>query len=273
MKGNIFFCGDLHGKFSYLIAAVLLHKPDAVVLLGDIMGDYAERSLDQELAAILDKTEIWWIHGNHDTDQAQPYELLFASSLADRNLHGRVVEVAGIRIAGLGGVFRGRIWFPPEAPLFQSFDDYFEQAEHKRPRRLRQTKTQAKLQSCQQSSGFSMATTQEITEWSHNEDRKHCSSIFPAEYERLLMERADVLVTHEAPGCHPHGYAALTELAQALGVQASFHGHQHDNLDYSAHQVRLGFEAHGVGLRGISDLSGKVIVAGDLDHARTNRGK
>ena len=40
-----------------------------------------------------------------------------------------------------------------------------------------------------------MATTQEITEWSHNEDRKHCSSIFPAEYERLLMERADVLVT------------------------------------------------------------------------------
>jgi len=273
MKGNIFFCGDLHGKFSYLIAAVLLHKPDAVVLLGDIMGDYAERSLDQELAAILDKTEIWWIHGNHDTDQAQPYELLFASSLADRNLHGRAVEIAGVRIAGLGGVFRGRIWYPPEAPLFQSFDDYFEQAEHKRPRRLRQSKTQARLQSCQQSSGFSMATTQEITDWSHNAVRKHRSSIFPADYERLFMERADVLVTHEAPGCHPHGYAALTELAQALGVRASFHGHQHDNLDYSAHQARLGFEAHGVGLRGISDLSGKVIVAGDLDHARTNRGK
>ena len=35
-----------------------------------------------------------------------------------RNLHNRVVEIQGQRIAGLGGVFRGQIWMPPNKPMY-----------------------------------------------------------------------------------------------------------------------------------------------------------
>ena len=42
------------------------------------------------------------------------YDNLWGSELADRNLHGRVVEIAGYRVAGLGGIFRGKIWNPAE---------------------------------------------------------------------------------------------------------------------------------------------------------------
>lgn len=268
--GNIFFCGDLHGKFSYLLAAVEQHQPAAVVLLGDIMGDTAPRSLEQELAAILDKTEIWWIHGNHDTDQAGPCAMLFDSALADRNLHGRVVEVAGVRIAGLGGIFRGRIWSPPAPALFRSYDDYLADAEQKRPRRLR-SQSPIKRQAILESASGMLEARPAEDDWHYHEDRKHRSSIFPEEYERLSSEGADVLVIHESPDCHPYGHEAISELAQLLGVKASFHGHQHDNLDYSQHSERLGFDAHGVGLRGISDLHGKVIVAGELDYLRQHR--
>ena len=101
--------------------------------------------------------------------------------------------------------------------------------------------------------------------WRDGLPRRHRSTIFPAEYQALSKQRADVLVTHEAPSCHPHGFAALDELGKHLGVRQAFHGHHHDRLDYQAEWSRLGFEAHGVGLRGITALDGRVIRAGDLD--------
>jgi len=100
----ILFFGDPHTRFSHVLDAVMQHRPAAIVLLGDIQ---ARRPLDVELASILDLTEVWFIHGNHDTDTDLYYDNLFGSQLADRNLHGRVVEIAGVRVAGLGGVFRG----------------------------------------------------------------------------------------------------------------------------------------------------------------------
>jgi cytosine/adenosine deaminase-related metal-dependent hydrolase len=45
----------------------------------------------------------------------------------------------------------------------------------------------------------------------------------------LSKLRADILVTHEAPSCHPYGFAAIDALARAMGVVRSFHGHQHDD--------------------------------------------
>ncbi|NYG35483.1 metallophosphoesterase family protein [Sphaerotilus montanus] len=107
--GAIWLCGDVHGRFEHLIGAVLQppqgQRPAAIVLLGDVQ---AARPLELELAAILPHTEVWFIHGNHDTDSDADHDHLFGSALAHRNLHGRVVEVAGVRIAGLGGVFRGQ---------------------------------------------------------------------------------------------------------------------------------------------------------------------
>ena len=34
--GQIFFCGDCHGRFEHIIAAVQEHRRDAVILLGDM---------------------------------------------------------------------------------------------------------------------------------------------------------------------------------------------------------------------------------------------
>lgn len=91
----------------------------------------AQRPLHLELASILDKTEIWFIHGNHDTDTEADHDHLFGSAMADRNLHGRVVEIAGLRIAGLGGVFRCKVWTPP-APAIRFNPDYLASSAHYR---------------------------------------------------------------------------------------------------------------------------------------------
>lgn len=93
---RIFFCGDPHGRFEHIIKAVHVHRPAAIVLLGDVQ---ANEPLEAVLRQILDVTEVWWIHGNHDTDSDADYDNLFGSALASRNLHGRVATIAGVRIA------------------------------------------------------------------------------------------------------------------------------------------------------------------------------
>lgn len=240
---NILFFGDNHGHFRHIIAAVEREKPDAIVLLGDIQ---AQRPLEIELAPILGKTIVRFIHGNHDTDSDADYRHLFGSKLADRNLHGRVENICGVRIAGLGGVFRGRVWSPPDPPVHQRFVDW--------------QRALGKTRAGQGAAG-------------HPEVRTHASTIFPDVWKRLREERADVLVTHEAPTCHPHGFAAIDELARALGVHSSFHGHHHDRLDYSSRWDALRFRAYGVGFCGITDLEGRVVRAGDFDDERANRGR
>lgn len=237
--GRIFFCGDTHGNFEHVIKAVQEHRPAAVVFLGDLQP---QRPLDQELQPILDMTEIWWIHGNHDTDSQAGHDNLFQSALADRNLHGRVVEITGVRIAGLGGVFRGEVWYPPEI----------------------RHKSYAALESSEAGRPMVRAHRNERA-------RKHRSSIFPDDYFQLIGQRAEILVTHEAPSCHPHGFEVIDELARNLGVRSAFHGHHHDRLDYNTHRERLGFDAFGVGFCGITDQDGRVICAGDFDEQRAYR--
>ena len=53
------------------------------------------------------------------------------------------------------------------------------------------------------------------------------TAIWPEDYEYLATQRADVLVTHEAPRSHPAGNAALDALARAMGVKLIVHGHHH----------------------------------------------
>jgi hypothetical protein len=231
----IWLCGDVHGRFEPLIEAVLESPPEqrpaAIILLGDLQ---AQQPLEVELASILAHTEVWFIHGNHDTDSDADHDHLFGSALAGRNLHGRVVEIAGVRVAGLGGVFRGQVWSPPNPWHFET----------------------ARACAAQAGSG---------NRWRGGLPRRHRSTIFPTEVQALCRQRAEVLVTHEAPSCHPHGFAVIDELARSLRVRRAFHGHHHDRLDYRGDWPRLGFEAHGVGLRGITALDGLVIRAGELD--------
>jgi len=224
IEGNVFFCGDPHGEFGPLIETVLRHRPDAVVLAGDIQ---ARRPLDEELASILPLTEVWWIHGNHDTDSDADYDNLFGSSLGDRNLDGRVVTIAGIRIAGLGGIFRRQVWMPPDAPRFVNEADYLTQ--------------------CGKGNY-----------WRGGLPRRHRSTIFPQTYYALLGQRADVLVSHEAPACHPHGFRKIDELMDAMGVQRAFHGHHHESLAYHGNGSLRVF---GLGACAVSTLAGDFLTS------------
>lgn len=234
---NIWFAGDTHGRFEHLIAAVKAHRPIAVVLLGDVQSP---RPLHIELAEVLALTQVHWIPGNHDCDTEADFDNLFASDLRDRNLHGRVVNIAGVSVGGLGGIFRERVWMPPAEPTYASAADL-----------LRATKRNDR--------------------WRGGLPLRHRSTIFQDEYLRMARMQADVLVTHEAPGFHPQGNAAFELLAASMGVRALFHGHHHDALDYSKASANAGFAITGVGLRGITAIDGTRIVEGERDVARAHR--
>lgn len=232
---GILFCGDIHGRCEHLLGVAAEYPSAAIVLLGDIEP---QEPLDKWLAPIVDR--LWFIHGNHDTDNDMNFSNLFEGPLANRNLHGRVVEVAGVRVAGLGGVFRSQIWMPPAKPAYESEADF--------------------LRLCGKGNRYRGGLP-----------RKHRSTIFPETVHKLASMRADVLVTHEAIGGHRNGFEEIDVLALAMGVQAVFHGHHHDHLNYERWGRETGVRAHGAGLRGITALDGTVIVAGELDEKRGYR--
>ncbi|MGQ3052401.1 MAG: metallophosphoesterase [Roseateles sp.] len=199
---KLMFFGDPHGDLEPVIAAVERFRPEAIILLGDIQ---ARQPLHIELRPILNITEVAWIPGNHDTDSNGDFDHLFGSELSDRNLHGRIVEIAGYKVAGLGGIFRSKIW-DPRRPIEEA---------------------------AFQSSDAMRRTMKREERWRDGISRKHRSSIFPDEYQRLLRSGpADILVTHEAPSAHPHGWQVIDELAEKLGVQLVVHGHHHRCIDY-----------------------------------------
>ena len=85
--------------------------------------------------------------------------------------------------------------------------------------------------------------------WREGLPLRHRSSIFPDEYRRLSQQRADILVTHEGLGGHPHGWRALDDLAISLRVHVVVHGHLHQAIDYVADgrlEPTAGFQAFGV---------------------------
>lgn len=240
----ILFCGDPHGQFRHILQAAGDLRAAAVILLGDMEPG---QPLHEELAPIADK--VWLIHGNHDTDSERNWNHLWGSKLADRNIDGRVVTLPnGIRLAGLGGVFRESVWYPslPTPPNFRN-----------RKEHVRATPRQDR--------------------WQGGVPRKHWSTIYPDELDRLSSMRADVLITHEAPGYHNNGFALLDTLAQSMGAKVTVHGHHHDNLDSSERWAKQGFKSYGVGLRGITSIdaagNATVIVPGELDAQRDFRQK
>jgi hypothetical protein len=74
--------------------------------------------------------------------------------------------------------------------------------------------------------------------------RKNWSSIYRDELDRLANLRADVLITHEAPGYHRHGLEILDTLAPSMGVKVTVHEHLHDRLDSAERWLRRGFKSH-----------------------------
>lgn len=167
-----------------------------MILLGDVE---ANKPLQEELFGV--HVPVYWIPGNHDTDTDQHYDNLFGSSFAANNLHGRVSDIMGVRVAGLGGVFRSKIWSGVGEPVVLS--------------------NQQLLAGCGTGN-----------RWRGGIPLRHWSTIFPSDIERLSTQRADILVTHEGPHyCH-NGNVALTGLAEVLRVKAGFHGHHHQSMTY-----------------------------------------
>lgn len=225
-EADILFCGDPHGKFQHILDVVRWRRPNAVVMLGDLEP---QEPVTEIFHRIAEWTDLYFIHGNHDTDTQSIFDRVFTGEWAGQNIDGRVVEIAGVRVAGLGGVFAQKIWMPPDEPLVLDADGLA--TKYERPLAAKRY-------------------------------------IFRDTYDRLARQRADVLVTHEAPSVHPLGFTAIEELASAMGCRALFHGHQHDALDYRAVFDKYGFAVYGVGLRGISSLDGSQVLAGEKDAER-----
>lgn len=213
IHNRILFAGDPHGNFDSIIRAVLQYSPEAVVMLGDYS---LQQTLDVYLAPIADLTQIWWIHGNHDVATQTEYTHLFESGYSHNSLHLQVREVAGLRIAGLGGIFMARNWYPPSRSNWHSREHWL-QAQSSAVKRL----------------GMPLKLWHSI--WQHEVEQMQATI------------KADILVTHEAPSCHRYGFAAIDELAGAIGAKHIFHGHQHE---YYNNKV-----PHAIAVTGVANAS------------------
>lgn len=250
----IYFLGDVHGNYDHILPALESDPGDGngktAIFLGDLQ---AQRPFEDEIRPLIDAgIAVWFIHGNHDTDTQEEWDRLQPSW--HRNLHGRVVEIEGQRIAGLGGVFRGEVWMPENvrpACLSSSITrkHYDSFAELEKASRNRPLVKHARAQQA----------------------LKHASTIFPNIVHALQDKRADILVTHEAPSCHLHGFREIDVLAAFMRAKRVFHGHHHDSLDYGMWHDSLGFRTYGVGFCGILDMHGRTVLSGDFDEARRYR--
>jgi hypothetical protein len=170
---------------------------------------------------------VHWILGNHDTDSEAAFDHLTG---APNDLGLRVTTLGGLRIAGLPGVFKPRVWSPrPEHPGAAIDPPQV----HGR-------------------SAF-LASLPPHRHWRGGLPLWHRDTIFPEDFDRLHAERFDVLVAHEAPSTHPHGFAALDRLAAAAGARLIVHGHHHQS--YSA-TLPGGIAVRGLGLAETWLLSG-----------------
>ncbi len=220
IHNRILFAGDPHGSFASIIQAVRQFEPVAVVMLGDYSLQYA---LDTYLQPVTELTQIWWIYGNHDVASQADYVNLFESAYKHNGLHLRVQEIAGLRIAGLGGIFMAKNWYPPAQPKWQNREHWL-QAQSSNAKRL------------------GMPLKLQYSIWQH-------------EFEQMRATiKADILVTHEAPSCHRYGFAAIDELADAIGARHIFHGHQHE---YYNNKVPNGIAVTGVGKAAVVNLVGR----------------
>ena len=237
---TIVFIGDIHRMWDRVERGLsqLSALPKAAVILGDVQCD---RPLDVLAAPLLDRgIAVHWIFGNHDNDGGpEMWRMLTAAALnpvtAGGALHGRVATVDEVRIAGLGGTFRPRIWEAPTPPRLHGRAELPEDV-RQMGRGWRAEHIEALV--------HSLGTT----------------SIWPEDYDELAAQRADILVTHEAPSSHPAGNAALDALARAMGAQLIVHGHHHVNYVATAAD---GLRVLGVASAWGATASGAVLWEGE----------
>jgi predicted phosphodiesterase len=207
----ILFAGDPHRNFAPILRACAAGPPGTLILLGDC--DLPAPLHQVFAAAIGQGWKVHWILGNHDTETEASYDNL---TTAPGDLGLRVTTIAGLRIAGLPGVFKPRVWHPAEGttPSFR---------------------TRAAFE----------AALRPGEAWRGGLPLFHRDTIFPEDFDRLAAFRCDVLVSHEAPSSHPHGFAVIDALADACGAALIVHGHHHQA--YNA-LLPNGIRVRGLGL-------------------------
>jgi predicted phosphodiesterase len=207
---GILFAGDPHGNVSPILRACAANPPGTLILLGDC--DLPAPLTEIFAPAIGQGWDVRWILGNHDTETEAAYDNL-TSAPGDLGL--RVTLINGLRIAGLPGVFKPRVWHPADGPPAYE--------------------TRAAFQ----------AALRPNEPWRGGLPLFHRDTIFPEDFRHLASLRCDVLVTHEAPSSHPHGFAVIDDLARACGASLIVHGHHHQSY---ATKLPNGIKVRGLGL-------------------------
>jgi predicted phosphodiesterase len=198
---TVFFYGDPHGRWDPLLNAAPEFTPaDLIVILGDCELD---EPLRVKIAPVM-KTgaRVRWIIGNHDVDSEAEYDFL-GGDFPDGDLHTRVEMHGSIAVGGLGGTFKGRIWHPKlgdEKPLYLSRAEYVRSLRH-------------------------------FQRWRKGVPFPQRAAIWQEDFELLAKRRLDVVVTHEAPSTHKHGFAGLDQLAARTRARWLIHGHHHRSYD------------------------------------------
>lgn len=222
----ILFAGDPHGSYSHLYPFIQEHENVSLIILGDL-----QLTTSDELDKLAQFCDLWFIHGNHDSKTVSAYEALWGTKWKSRNLHGKVVDIQGIKIAGLGGVFRGQIWMPPNKPLFF---DHIHYCQYAPPEKI----------------------------WRGGIPLRHRTSIFPSDIEALEKQKADILICHEAPKPHPLGFSVINNLATSMQVKHIFHGHHHESFDYTKRPNKNPFKITNVGFRSLCNINGNFLLIG-----------
>ncbi len=224
----VLFYGDPHRNFDPLIKAVNQHRPEHVVIVGDLD---LQRPFREVLAPVLDQgVQCWWILGNHDCTDAAQYDFLF-EDYPEGNLGNRAVTMAcrdgDITIAGLGGIYRGRVWYPigHKSPVFRTREDM-------------------------------MAVTRHHVRWRKGVPLRQRDTIFPEDHEILAAQSCDVLVSHEAPSCHEYGTIEIDRLGLKMGARLFVHGHMHHSY--------VGKTAYGTPVRGLDGAEVFLLSPADL---------
>ncbi|WP_306132008.1 metallophosphoesterase family protein [Roseivivax marinus] len=240
---DILIYGDPHGRWEPLHAAIET-RPRAVIVLGDLAEGRdpdgpprARAAFDAVLASGL---QLAFITGNHDAASDDLWSVI--EDYDNHRIDGRVIEIDGLRIAGLGGVIRGRLWPGEGEPSYATVAEW-------------------------------IARTPRQERWRGGIPKSHRTSILPWTVESLRNEKADILVTHEAPPPHAHGFQFLNSLAADMGARAIVHGHHHQTY---SDVTEDGIRVQGVGLARIwrlpDEFVGKVKTLRRLENEVEDEG-
>jgi predicted phosphodiesterase len=197
------FAGDPHGNFSPILRACAATPAGTLILLGDC--DCAQPLPEILAPALKTGWEVNWILGNHDTETEARYDNLVPAHPTG-NFGLRVIDVHGVRLAGLPGVFKPRVWQPcADAASGRIDPPQF----HTRREFMQAIGPQAL--------------------WRGGLPLWHRDTIFPEDFDVLRALRCDILVSHEAPSSHRHGASVIDDLAAACGARLIVHGHHHES--------------------------------------------